>query len=249
MEGNYGVNRKIIAYNFFVIVGPTDDPAEIAGLNVTSALNHIYAYGHNQNSSIWISRDDRSGTNTKEMVLWTQTGFDYDEIREEPWFVSSGTGMGSTIQIASELGLYVLSDIGTYFKYSSENLTALQQHVSSDSTLINVYSAIAVNSSHVEGVKFDLAMELMNWLVSSDAQELIESYGRVDYGQSLFIPAVSIIQTQEPLDVFSWIQTSAFFDINGTLYECPPQWRSSVSYSLVSVFVLKISQKVREDGE
>jgi tungstate transport system substrate-binding protein len=249
MEQNFGVNRKIIAYNFFAIVGPSDDPADIEGLNVTSALTRIYEYGHSHNSSLWISRDDRSGTNTKEVTLWVQTGFDYEEIKEEPWFVSSGTGMGSTLQIAGELGLYVLSDIGTYLKYSSENLITLQQMVSSDSTLINVYSAIAVNSTQVAGVKFSLAMEFMNWLVSSDAQELIENYGQVNFGQSLFIPAVSIIQTQEPLDVFSWIQSSAFFEFNGSLYECPPVWKSDVSEPLVSFSILKIDRNVRENEE
>jgi tungstate transport system substrate-binding protein len=81
MEQNYGVNRRILAYNFFVIVGPSDDPADIAGLNVTSALTKLYAYGHTQNSSLWISRDDRSGTNAKEVTLWTQAGFDYNVLR------------------------------------------------------------------------------------------------------------------------------------------------------------------------
>ncbi|MFW9794277.1 MAG: substrate-binding domain-containing protein [Candidatus Thorarchaeota archaeon] len=249
MEQNYGVNRRIIAYNFFVIVGPSDDPANIMGMNVTSALKQIYAYGHSHNSSLWISRDDSSGTNTKEVALWTQAGFDYNILRENPWFLSSGTGMGTTLQVAGEIGLYVLSDIGTYLKYYSENLTTLQQLVSSDSTLINVYSVIAVNATRVDGVKFDLAMDFLDWLVSSDAQELIGDYGQSEYGQSLFIPAVSILQFQEPPDVFSWIQASAFFDFNGTLYECPPPWKVGVSESQVPSPALKMNHNVREDDE
>jgi hypothetical protein len=157
--------------------------------------------------------------------------------------------MGSTLQVAGEFGLYVLSDIGTYLKYYSENLTALQQLVSSDSTLINVYSVIAVNATQVVGVKFDLTMEFVNWFVSSDAQELIGSYGQADYGQSLFIPAVSILQTQEPLNVFNWIQTSAFFEFNGTLYECPPQWRLGVSETVVPSTLLGMNHYVREDDD
>lgn len=246
MEQNFGVDRRIFSYNFFVIIGPSDDPAGIMGLNVTNALSQIYVYGRSLNTSLWISRDDRSGTNTKEIALWTQAGMDYDLIKEEPWFLSSGTGMGSTLQIAGELELYTLADIGTYLNYYSKGLTTLQELVSSDATLINVYSAIIVNATQVEGVKYELASDFIQWLVGSDAQELIGIYGQADYGQSIFMPATSVLQTQSPSDIFNWIRDNAFFDFNGTLYECPPPWRSDGYTPIIPVLMLKMEQIVRE---
>ncbi len=246
MEQNFGVDRRIFSYNFFVIIGPSDDPAGIMGMNVTNALSQIYDYGRSLNTSLWISRDDRSGTNTKEISLWTQAGMDYDLIKEEPWFLSSGTGMGSTLQIAGELELYTLSDIGTYLNYYSKGLTTLQELVSSDATLINVYSAIIVNATEVEGVKYELASDFIHWLVGSDAQELIGSYGQADYGQPIFIPATSVVQTESPSDIFNWIRDNAFFDFNGTLYECPPPWRSDGYSPNTPVLMLRMEQIVRE---
>lgn len=248
MEQNYGVNRRIIAYNFFVVVGPSNDPAGIMGMNTTCALTQINDYGRNQNTSLWISRDDRSGTNSKEIGLWAHIGLDYESIKEQPWFVSSGTGMGSTLQIADELGLYVLSDIGTYLNYYSKGLTSLQQLVDSDATLINVYSSIMVNETKVDGVRSDLASEFIQWLIGSDAQALIGNYGLVEYGQSLFTPAASIVQTQSPSDVFSWIRNTAFFAFNGTLYECPPPWRSD-DYSPNTPVLISIIELCRRETE
>ena len=226
MNQSYGVNRKIIAYNFFVIVGPNNDPAGINGMNTTNALQQIYDYGQSQGASLWVSRDDSSGTNSKEISLWTQTGLDYETMKEESWFLSSGSGMGTTLQTADELGLYTLADIGTYLKYFSDGLITLAKHVESDQTLINVYSAIAVNATQVEGVKFDLAMEFIQWLIGTEAQDLIGAYGEEDYGQALFNPAANIVQTQTPADVYDWIRSTAFFDNGGGLYECPPSWRT-----------------------
>ncbi len=228
MNQSYGVNRKIIAYNFFVIVGPSGDPAGITGMNTTSALQQIYDYGPGHGTGLWVSRDDSSGTNSKEISLWTKTGLDYTTIKEESWFLSSGSGMGSTLQTADELGLYTLADIGTYLKYYSDGLISLAKHVESDQTLINVYSAIAVNASQVEGVKFDLAMEFIQWLIGTEAQDLIGAYGQEDYGQALFNPAANIVQSQAPADVYDWIQSAAFFDVGGILYECPPSWRTGI---------------------
>jgi tungstate transport system substrate-binding protein len=229
MNQSYGVNRKIIAYNFFVIVGPSGDPVGIDGMNTTSALQQIYDYGQSHGTGIWVSRDDSSGTNSKEISLWTKAGLEYTAIKEESWFLSSGSGMGSTLQTANELGLYTLADIGTYLKYYSDGLIALAKHVESDQTLINVYSAIAVNASQVEGVKFELAMDFIQWLIGTEAQDLIGAYGQAVYGQALFNPAASIVQTRSPADVYDWIQSAAFFEVGGILYECPPSWRMGSS--------------------
>ena len=225
MNESYGVNRKIFAYNYFTVVGPASDVAEINQTNPILALQNIYAYGMAHNTSLWVSRDDLSGTNSKEIALWTAAGYNYTELKDLPWFVSSGLGMGSTLNVADEQSLYTLSDIGTYLKYKADGLITLEQLVQEGQELLNVYSAIAVNSTTVSSVKFDLAMEFIQWIVGATAQQLIADYGVVDYGQGLFSPAVDILENESPAQIFGWIRDYAFFDEGGTLYECPPTWQ------------------------
>ncbi|MFW9958590.1 MAG: substrate-binding domain-containing protein [Candidatus Odinarchaeota archaeon] len=226
MQEGYGVNRKIFAYNYFTIVGAS---ADVVGINQTDpieALQAIYTYGHAHNTSLWVSRDDLSGTNSKEIALWTAAGYNYTELKDESWFISSGLGMGSTLNIADEQSLYTLSDIGTYLKYKVDGLITLEQLVAEGQDLLNVYSGIAVNSIAVTSIKFALAMDFIKWLVNDTAQELIAAYGVADYGQGLFLPAVNIIKDQAPAQIFEWIRDYSFFDEGGQLYECPPAWRS-----------------------
>ena len=102
MQESYGVNRKIFAYNFFTIVGPSTDPAGVLDMGPLDALNAILNYGRANNETIWVSRDDASGTNTKEKGLWNSAGYNYTELSDEDWFISSGTGMGTTMNLADE---------------------------------------------------------------------------------------------------------------------------------------------------
>ena len=226
MQEGYGVNRKIFAFNYFTIVGASSDVASINETDPITALQAIYAYGHAHNTSLWVSRDDLSGTNSKEIALWTAAGYNYTELKDEPWFVSSGLGMGSTLNIADEQSLYTLSDIGTFLKYKADGLITLEQLVAEGQDLLNVYSAIAVNSTAATNVNYALAMAFIQWLVNSTAQQLISDYGVADYGQGLFFPAVDIVKGEAPAQIFSWIHDYAFFDGAGQLYECPPAWRS-----------------------
>jgi tungstate transport system substrate-binding protein len=227
MEQGYGVNRKIFAYNFFTIVGPSSDPAGIRNKNAIQALSQIYNYGHAHNTSLWVSRDDRSGTNAKEIALWNKAGYDFGELEREAWFISTGSGMGSTLQLVDELNLYTLSDISTYLKFSKDGLIELENMVETDEALINVYSAIAVIATHVEHTKFSLAMEFIQWIVGDEAQDIIEKYGQEDYDQSLFNPAADIVWSKSPIETYNWINQSAFFDFEGVFYECPPIWRQN----------------------
>jgi tungstate transport system substrate-binding protein len=226
MNESYGVNRKIFAYNYFTIVGPSADVADVNNTDPITALQAIYAYGHSHNTSLWVSRDDLSGTNSKEIALWKEAGYNYTLLKDEPWFVSSGQGMGTTLNLADEQSLYTLSDIGTYLSYKAQALISLEQLIAEGQDLLNVYSAIAVNSTTVTSVKFSLAMAFIQWIVGSTAQQLIADYGVADYGQGLFFPAVDIIKNQAPTQIYGWIRDYAFFDAGGTLYECPPAWRS-----------------------
>ena len=225
MNESYGVNRKIFAYNYFTIIGPSSDVAEINQTDPISALQMIYNYGHAHNTSLWISRDDLSGTNSKEMALWAAAGYNYTELRDEPWLVSSGVGMASTLNIADEQSLYTLSDIGTYVKYKSDELISLDQLVGEGQELLNVYSAIAVNITTESIAKFDLIMDFLQWLVGQTAQQLIADYGVADYGQGLFFSATDILEIESPAQIFGWIRNYAFFNEGEDLYECPPRWR------------------------
>lgn len=226
MQENFGVNRKIFAYNYFTIVGDSADVANINQSDPISALKAIYSYGHAHNTSLWVSRDDLSGTNSKEIALWAAAGYNYTTIRDDPWFISSGQGMGTTLNLANEQSLYTLSDIGTYLKYKADGLISIEQLIAEGQDLLNVYNAIAVNSTTVTSVKYNLAMAFIQWIVGSSAQLLIENYGVADYGQGLFIPAMEIVNNQSPAQIYGWIRDYAFFDVGGTLYECPPVWRT-----------------------
>jgi len=221
LEEGYGVSRKIFAYNFFAIIGPEEDPAGIVGLNATEALNQIVAYGETQNSKVWISRGDNSGTHMKEKSLWAKAGFSYAEIMLKPWYDSAGSEMGFVIMKAEEFSAYTLADMGTYLKYLKDGQTSLKPLVVETRELLNVYSAIAVNPKRHPNVNFEGAISFIAFLVSDEGQGLIEDYWRSRCGQSLFYGAAKIIASDSQLQVAQWIREYAF--ING--YECPPQYR------------------------
>jgi len=220
MEEGYGVNRKIIAYNYFTILGPPDDPAGIRGMDASEAMETLMEMGR-KDESVWISRGDDSGTHSKEKTLWDQIGYEAPEASEEPWYLEAGTGMGKTLQITEERQGYTLSDMGTYLKYRESGLVSLEMMVASDPSLLNVYSAITVNPETVPGSGFEGAMEFIEFLVSEEVQTLIGEYGREEYGMSLFNPAVDVLETDVDPETAGWIVDMAFFEGS----ECPPRYR------------------------
>ena len=234
LEGGFGVNRKIIAYNFFTIVGPADDPAQITGLTASEALFHIVEYGRNipdqsGATQIWVSRGDNSGTNSKEKSLWTAAGYNYTELSDEVWFASTGQGMGATLTVANQKEAYTLSDIGTYLKFSTDGTIDLKALILEEQSLLNVYSVMAVNTATVqanqtihESINFNDAMDFIEFLISPATQQLINDFGKDTYGQPLFYETVQPLKDNAPQPIVSWIQDYAFFDGS----ECPPQYRN-----------------------
>jgi tungstate transport system substrate-binding protein len=234
LEGGYGVNRKIIAYNFFTIVGPADDPAGIEGKTATEALTSIVTYGQNLDdqsgqTQIWVSRGDNSGTNSKEKSLWTAAGFDYTQLSTLPWFASTGQGMGATLNVANQKNAYTLSDIGTYLKFHADGSIEIVALIVEEQSLLNVYSVMAVNKETVEAnqtihsqINFNDAMDFIEYLILPSTQQIIDDFGKDTYGQNLFHKAVQPLQDNSPQPLVSWIQDYAFF--NGS--ECPPQYRN-----------------------
>jgi tungstate transport system substrate-binding protein len=236
LKNGYGVDRKIIAYNFFVIVGPASDPAGISGMtNVSQALINIYLAAHTTGSQVlWFSRNDASGTNTKEISLWQAAGYNYTLLTQETsWFKSTGTGMGQTLlstNYYSNIGGYTLSDIGTYLAYSTRGDIQLKVQIQQQQSLLNVYSAIIDNPQTIASPNFNAALLFVNYLASAEGQQIIGNYGLASYNQSLFasyMPLVTGAVANNSL--LGWIKNYAYIDsnnvINASGTECPPQYQ------------------------
>lgn len=222
LNGSYGVNRKILAYNFFIVVGPQEDPAGVIGKSVADALKQIRAAGLN-GTAVWVSRGDNSGTYTKEVSLWKSAGLDVKEIRTEGWYLEAGSGMTATLQLANEKRAYTLSDMGTYLQNFNNHNIDLVQIIGAGKSLLNVYSAIADNPNNANMTKtnFSGAMQLIRYLVSDEGQQLFADYGVSNYGQPLFRPYVTLAKSQSNQTLLEWIKGYAF--LQGS--ECPPQFR------------------------
>ncbi|HEX7444968.1 MAG TPA: substrate-binding domain-containing protein [Methanothrix sp.] len=184
-----GLERRCIAYNYFVVVGPKDDPAGIKGMNATEAFTTIISKGKADPAKVkFVSRGDNSGTQAREILLWKKAGFNYSLVNNSgPWYVDAGQGMGATLNIANEKQAYTLSDISTYMAYQG-NLT-LVPLIEGGNDLLNVYVAMAVSPKKHPNVNCALANEFINYLVSNEGQDLIASYGKEKYGKELFSPA------------------------------------------------------------
>jgi tungstate transport system substrate-binding protein len=179
----YGVERVPFAYNYFLIVGPANDPAGIQGLSPEDAFQALYETG----SGSFISRGDDSGTHGKEKAIWAAAGYDYEEVRAAgDWYVEAGRGMGATLLMASEMEGYTLTDMGTFLSYKSD--LELVPIVEEGDTLLNVYSVIAVSPESDPNTNIDMANNLVAFLTSPEIQELIGDYGVEEYGMQLFAP-------------------------------------------------------------
>jgi len=172
----YGVNRKDVMYNDFVIVGDPRDPAKIKGdKNAVDALKKIA-----QQKALFVSRGDDSGTHKKEKFLWREAQLTPDG----KWYREAGQGMGKVLQIASELGAYTLTDRGTWLAY--ENNSPLKIMVEGDGRLFNPYGVIAINPEKYPGANYEGAMQLINWITSKSAQIMIRDFKVA--GKTLFTP-------------------------------------------------------------
>jgi len=179
----YGVERVPFAYNYFLIVGPADDPAGIKDMSPEDAFQAIYEAA----GSRFISRGDDSGTHGKEKAIWASAGYDYEAVRTAgQWYVEGGKGMGPTLLMASEMDGYTLTDIGTFLSYKND--LELVPLVDKGDILLNVYSAIAVNPESNPKTNVEMANNLIAFLTSSEGQELIGDYGVEQYGMPLFTP-------------------------------------------------------------
>jgi len=189
----YGVERVPFAYNYFLIVGPEDDPAGIMGLKPEDAFRKLMEEGtEDPDRIVFISRGDDSGTHAKEKAVWQAAGFAYHELRESSWskardgYIEAAQGMGPTLRMANQKGAYTLTDNGTFLAY--EGNLHLVPIVQTGAMLLNVYSVIAINPERHPGADAETAGKLVDFLTSPEIQGLIGSYGVDEHGVPLFYP-------------------------------------------------------------
>jgi tungstate transport system substrate-binding protein len=189
IKDGHGLERRCIAYNYFYLVGPKDDPAGIKNMNASQALATIMEKGKTDPAKVnFVSRGDNSGTHAREKLLWKKAGYEYSQVNTSgQWYIEAGQGMGATLNIANEKQAYTLSDMSTFMAYQG-NLT-LVPLIEGGNELLNVYVAMAVNPKEHPGVNCELANKFINFLVSDEGQELIASYGIDKFARSLFSPA------------------------------------------------------------
>lgn len=170
------IDRRAVMHNDFVMIGPADDPAGLAGAeSVSDALNKIA-----QAEVRFVSRGDDSGTHKKEMSLWESANIS----PEGRWYIEAGQGMGAVITMADQMGAYTLSDRGTYIAFENKVALTLLYHQSPP--LFNPYHIMAVNPEKHPHVRYDLATHYINFVIGEKGQKIIRDF-RIK-SQQLFYP-------------------------------------------------------------
>lgn len=178
VEEGYGVERKDVMYNDFVIVGPQSDPAGVkSAADLKGAMSAIAA-----GKAPFVSRGDDSGTHKKELKLWKAAEIATPTPDVQSWYESAGQGMGEVLTIASNKGAYTIADRATYLSMKDAlDLVIVRE---GDKDLLNQYGVIVVT----DALNQDGGQAFFDWILSSEGQKVIEEYGVEEYGEPLFIP-------------------------------------------------------------
>jgi tungstate transport system substrate-binding protein len=172
------LNRRLVMYNDFVIIGPAEDPAKIKGMTkAADAMKAIAATG-----SRFVSRGDNSGTHNLEKELWKLAGVE----PQSGWYIESGQGMGATLGIADDRKAYTLTDRGTYLAFQKR--VRLPILLEGDRPLLNLYAVMEVNPANGPKVNTAGGKAFADFMVSADVQKAIKTFGVDKYGQPLFVP-------------------------------------------------------------
>ena len=173
----FGIDRRDVMYNDFIIAGPSGDPAAIAGgKDALAAFRKISA-----SAAKFVSRGDNSGTDMMERALWKAI----DVSPSGTSYISTGLGMGEVLNMAAQLKAYTLTDRATFSTYKAR--TGLAVLVEGDTRLFNPYGIIAVNPARHNGVNYKGARLLVDWITSPEAQQRIANFK--PFGQQLFFPS------------------------------------------------------------
>ena len=172
------LNRRLVMYNDFVIIGPAEDPAKIKGTpRAADAMKKI-----SESQARFVSRGDKSGTHLLELALWKDAGVQ----PKGAWYIESGQGMGQTLGIADDRRAYTISDRGTCLAFQKRiNLPIL---VERDRPLLNIYSVMEVNPANGPRVNAEGGKAFAEFMLTPDTQSVIKTFGVERYGQPLFVP-------------------------------------------------------------
>ncbi len=179
MAAGHGSERRPVMHNDFIVVGPPDDPAGVAGLETAEEAFSLIS----QAGSTFFSRGDESGTHAREKKLWEKAGL---TPFDESWYRETGQGMAQTLFIADEKDGYALTDRGTYL--SLRERLRLVVLVEGDPSLLNVYHVILVNPEKSDKINAEGARAFADFITSARGQELIATFGVDQYGEPLFFP-------------------------------------------------------------
>lgn len=175
----FGVNRRLVMHNDFIVVGPSSDPAKIKGIKSTTEVFKKIAAAQYP----FISRGDNSGTHAKEKAIWKAAGLKYEG---EKWYQQTGLGMGQTLNVASEKKAYTLADRGTYLALKKRlDLDILAE---GDAILLNIYHVIEVNPAKFPKVNTAGGKAFADFMVSKEAQDMTKTFGVDKFGSPLFFP-------------------------------------------------------------
>ena len=175
----WGIGRRDVMYNDFIIVGPKSDPAKIAGATDAAAAMHRIA----ESKQLFVSRGDRSGTHMAELRLWKTAGVAPETLKES-WYKDTGSGMGPALNTAASMDAYILADRGTWLAFKNpRDLVIVSQ---GDKVLFNPYGVMLVNPAKFPSVKKEDGQKFIDWLVSPEGQATIASY-QIG-GKQLFFP-------------------------------------------------------------
>ena len=179
VKNGFGTERLNLMYNDFVVLGPANDPANIASTKtVYDALQQIFA-----SQSKFASRGDNSGTHKAEKRLWAAANLTIESAANK-WYLETGLGMGATLNFAVQTKAYTLSDRATWLSFA--NRAGHKILFQGQPPLFNQYGVVPVSKSHCPNVKYEFAKQFTDWLVSADGQNIIASFTR--NGAQLFFP-------------------------------------------------------------
>jgi len=183
----FGIDRRLVMHNDFVVVGPPSDPAALRSQpELDSVFKAIFS-----SASTFVSRGDDSGTHVKELALWKNAGLNP---AGEAWYLETGQGQGATLSIASEKGGYALTDRGTFLAYKTNvNLEILFE---GDPFLLNIYHVITVNPDKFPNINLEGAKAFTDFITSPEGQEIIAQFGVDKYGQPLFFADAGKTETE-----------------------------------------------------
>jgi tungstate transport system substrate-binding protein len=176
----FGLNRRLIMHNDFVIVGPAADPAKIKGTKSTPEVFKKIAAAN----ALFLSRGDNSGTNAKEKEVWKAAGINPEK---QKWYQQTGLGMGQTLNVAAEKKGYTLTDRGTYLALK-KTINLVDILAEGDAILLNIYHVIEVNPAKWPKVNVPGAKAFADFMVAPETQAVIKTFGVDKFGSPLFFP-------------------------------------------------------------